>query len=134
MAFPLDEKFIIKAEEELGASLPDEYRRMMMQQNGGRFVVLDDDWTFHPIFDTYDKKRLKRSANHILRETEARRGYSSLPEGAVEVAKNDFGDGLLLLRQGNRFGPNLHLILHETGTIADTGLNVGALAQVGARQ
>ena len=128
MAFPLDAKFIDAVEQKIGAALPDAYRQGMMRSNGGRGDVLGDIWTFHPIFDTSDKKRLKRSANHILRETEARGSYGDLPDGAIEIAKNDFGDALLFLRDGPRFLPGLHLLSHDTGAVSDTGLTIDQVA------
>jgi hypothetical protein len=47
--FELDERFIIAAEQALGASLPYSYRRVMMTSNGGQVLAYDDVWNLHPI-------------------------------------------------------------------------------------
>src|SRR5215510_12504260 len=64
--FELEERFVIAAEQQLGASLPSSYRRAMMLSNGGRVHAFDDVWDLYPILDKSDRKRLKRSCNDIL--------------------------------------------------------------------
>ena len=51
--FELEERFVIAAEQELGASLPYSYRQAMMTSNGGQVLAYDDgicipSW-IHPI-------------------------------------------------------------------------------------
>jgi hypothetical protein len=46
--FELDERFVIAAEQALGASLPYSYRQAMMTSNGGRVLAYDDVWDLYP--------------------------------------------------------------------------------------
>ena len=92
MPFDLAESFLLAAERELGASLPKSYRLAMLRENGGEIETDDDDWQQYPVADTSDRKRLSRSANHILKETESCRGWARFPENAVAIAGNGAGD------------------------------------------
>lgn len=83
MAFPVDEKYIKKAETELGVRFPDSFREKMMQMNGGSVDVSTDYFDLHPFYDTSDKKRIKRTCGSIVHETKiARRDYR-LPENLI---------------------------------------------------
>jgi hypothetical protein len=117
MPFDLAESFLLAAERELGASLPKSYRLAMLRENGGEIGTDDDDWQQYPIADTSDRKRLSRSANHILKETESCRGWARFPENAVAIAGNGAGDQLVLLRQNEAFAPEVYAWLHESGEL-----------------
>jgi len=69
MPFDLAENFISETEELLGAKLPEFYRSSMLMSNGGELEIDDDVWQQYPIADTSDRKRLSRTANHIIKET-----------------------------------------------------------------
>ena len=127
MAFNLDEKYIIKAEEDLGLPLPDDYRKSMMEENGGERDVSDEIWWLNPIFDTSDRKRLKRSTNHIIRETEAIAEYSHWPKNALYIANNGSGDALLFLRNDLTYGPEIFRWCHETGNTEKVANSFGDL-------
>jgi hypothetical protein len=116
--FELDERFIIAAEQALGASLPYSYRRAMMTSNGGQVFAYDDVWNLHPILDTSDRKRLKRSCNDILRETEFMRDRPGWPEDALAIGENGGGDRLVLLKGNRQFGPAVYVWLHDTDEVA----------------
>ena len=117
MPFDLAESFIEEAERELGAKLPASYRAAMVLANGGEVEVLDDVWQLHPIADTSDRKRLARTANHVLRENESLRGWTSFPASALAIAANGSGDQLVFLRSANSFESAVHLWSHETGEL-----------------
>ena len=114
MPFELEERFVITAEQKLGASLPYSYRQAMMTSNGGQVLVDDDVWDLHPILDTSDRKRLKRSCNDILHETEFMRDWLGWPENALAIASNAGGDRLVLLKVNGRYEPTVYVWLHET--------------------
>jgi SMI1 / KNR4 family (SUKH-1) len=114
MPFDLAESFLLAAERELGAYLPKSYRLAMLQENGGEIETDDDDWQQYPVADTSDRKRLSRSANHILKETESCRGWARFPENALAIAGNGAGDRLVLLKQGDGFAPEVYAWLHES--------------------
>ncbi len=117
MPFDLAESFLLDAERELGASLPKSYRLAMLRENGGELATDEDDWQQYPIADTSDRKRLSRSVNHILKETESCRGWARFPENAVAIAGNGAGDQLVLLRQNGVFTPEVYAWLHESGEL-----------------
>jgi hypothetical protein len=94
MPFPVDRKFIDRAEQKLGILLPPSYITRMERSNGGAVAVsedADDFWELFPIFDDSDKKRLKRTCNDVVRETRRhgkdgrafRKRRSPLPMGEV---------------------------------------------------
>jgi hypothetical protein len=114
MSFELDERFIIATEEKLGASLPHSYRQAMRASNGGRVLACEDVWHLHPILDTSDRKRLKRSFNDILRETAFMRDWPGWPDNAVAIAGNGGGDRLVLLKKGRHYEPTVYAWLHDT--------------------
>ena len=98
--------------DELGLFL-----RSVLRENGGELATDEDDWQQYPIADTSDRKRLSRSANHILKETASCRGWARFPENAVAIAGNGAGDQLVLLRQNGVFTPEVYAWLHELGEL-----------------
>jgi hypothetical protein len=112
--FELDERFIIAAEQRLGASLPYSYRRAMMTSNGGPVFAYDDVWQLHPILDTSDRKHLKRSCNDILRETSICVNKPGWPENALAIGKNGGGDRLALLKVSRHYEPTVYVWLRDT--------------------
>jgi hypothetical protein len=117
VALELDERFIIAVEQKLGAALPYSYRRAMMTNNGGRVLAFDDVWDLHPILNTSDRRRLKRSCNDILRETKFMSDWPSWPEGAIAIASNGGADRLVLLKVNRWFEPTIYVWLHDTGEL-----------------
>lgn len=105
MPFDLAENFISVAEELLQAKLPASYRSSMLMSNGGELEIEDDVWQQYPIADTSDRKRLSRTANHIIKETSHLKSWPGFPEEAVAIAGNGSGDQLVLLKEGTSFGP-----------------------------
>jgi SMI1-KNR4 cell-wall len=117
MPFDLSESFVVAAERELGARLPESYRNAMLRSNGGELEANEDTWQQYPIADTSDRKRLTRSANHILKESEVCRGWPRFPQGAVAIAGNGGGDHLVFVKRGQAFGPAVYIWSHETGLL-----------------
>ena len=117
MPFDLSDEFIIAAEQALGAALPDDYKAAMRQSNGGEVEANTDSWTLYPIADKTDRKRLARTANHILVETQGCREWPKFPEHALAIACNGTGDQLVYLRNGHCFGLKVYAWSHETGEL-----------------
>jgi hypothetical protein len=118
MPFDLAETFILAAERELGGSLPKSYRAALLRANGGELETESDDWEMYPIADTSDRKRLSRTANHIIKETQSCREWPRFPEGALAIAGNGSGDQLIFLKDGASFSAAVYAWSHETGAIA----------------
>lgn len=127
MPFDLAEQFVLSVEQELGAALPAAYRVAMLRRNGGELAAGDDDWQQYPIADTSDRKRLSRTTNHILKETQEARAWPSFPAGALAIAGNGAGDQLVLLRQGNAFSPAVYVWSHETGHLQEVASDFSKL-------
>ncbi|MHA6262370.1 SMI1/KNR4 family protein [Arenibacterium sp. CAU 1754] len=115
MPWPVDEQYVVECERNLGISLPKSYRASMIAENGGEVICDNDTWKLHPIWDKSDKKRLKRTANDVLRETKAMRAWSGWPDSAVCIAGNGTGDALLFLANGSDCETAIHRWNHETG-------------------
>ena len=103
MPFPVGEDRIEEAEGELGRRLPVVVRDRLMRDNGGEIEVHgypgdNPIWYLHPVWDATDRRRIARTANHIVRETrEAHDTIGDLPAGSIVIADNGTGDLLLVL-------------------------------------
>src|SRR5688500_13726124 len=95
MAFPTTEEHVRRAEEALGVTLPALHRARLLRNNGGEVEAADDVWQLFPVQDTSDRKRISRTANHIVREATQARQWPEFPPTAVPVAANGTGDYLI---------------------------------------
>lgn len=118
MAFPVETKFIDQAESNLGVSFPVDFRAGMTTLNGGEINTGQDHWQLFPFFDTSDKKRLKRTANNIVRETASAKDWRGFPQDAVAIASNGSGDLAILVPSDSDQGTLQDVVFrwdHETG-------------------
>tara|TARA_R110002072_G_scaffold219679_1_gene377285 strand:+ start:911 stop:1303 length:393 start_codon:yes stop_codon:yes gene_type:complete len=115
--FNLSEEQLAQTEIELGAKLPHEYREAMKLDNGGEASTEEDDWELYPIKDASDRKRLARTCNHIISETESCKGFGNFPENAVAIASNGLGDQMVFIKESDQFQNIVFLWLHETGEL-----------------
>jgi hypothetical protein len=112
MGFPTTEEFLRNAEQALGVPLPPALRDRLLRDNGGEVEAADDVWQLFPVQDTTDRKRLSRTANHIVRETAEARKWRGFPAAAIAIASNGSGDHLIV---DPARGPTVLLWDHETG-------------------
>lgn len=117
MPWPVDEKYIVDCEAKLGAILPEAYRSAMIAENGGTITCSHETWQLHPIWDKSEKKRLKRTANDVARETEVMQTWAGWPVSAVCIAGNGTGDALVFLASGGKCEPAVYQWDHETGHV-----------------
>jgi len=117
MPFPVDEKWIIEAEKKLGVTLPLMYRQFISKENGGHITINEETWDLYPIWDKSDRKRLKRTCNDIVHETEVCHDCFGFPSRAVAIANNGCGDQLILLpeKDSKKLGETIYFWSHETG-------------------
>ena len=127
MPFPLAESYILQAEIALGATLPPTYRASIARSNGGEIAALFDTWQLHPLEDRTDRKRLARSASHVLRETEQARKWPTFPANVIAIASNGTGDLLVLQQQGSAFSDTVYLWLHESGELVHIAESIDEL-------
>lgn len=114
MPFDLNERYVQAAEQALGVSLPVSYRLAMMKSNGGAIATESDDWDLYPIADDSDRRRLARSLNGVVPETERARAWRGFPSGAISLGSNGGGDQLVFLANGPVLGPEVFIWVHET--------------------
>ena len=106
---------IVRAEHSLGRRLPEDWRQRLMKANGGSVEIEDEEWELYPVFDDSDPRRLKRTANDIVRETAEARKWNGFPADAVAVGHNGCGDRLVLMPQSqDAFGPTLYVWEHDS--------------------
>ena len=120
MPFPVDIKYIIETEHQLGLVFPESFKAKMLKENGGELTTEDDDWQLFPFFDKSDNKRISRTCNHIVLETKQARSWDNFPNNGVAIASNGSGDNLILVPIDNdseKLNEEIYLWLHETGEI-----------------
>lgn len=110
MGFPVAEARILDAERQLGRSFPRLLRDRLIRHNGGEVGAEGDDWTLHPVWDPTDRKRMARTAGHVVRETGRAREWPGFPGDAVSIATDGTGDHLILRPGSDR----VELWDHET--------------------
>ncbi|PSV99570.1 SMI1/KNR4 family protein [Photobacterium lipolyticum] len=119
MPFNLSEEQLVLTEKELGTKLPHEYREAMKLDNGGEASTAEDDWEFYPIKDSSDRKRLSRTCNNIINETESCKGFGNFPEEALAIAGNGLGDQMVFIKELGQFNNTVFIWLHETGELQE---------------
>lgn len=117
MPFNLSEEKLAETEAILEARLPEDYREAMKSDNGGEATTEENEWELYSIKDTSDRKRLSRTCNHIINETESCRDFGNFPERALSIASNGCGDQMVFLKEGKTFKETVYLWLHETGEL-----------------
>lgn len=130
MPFNLSEEQLVLTEKELGCTLPNEYREAMKLDNGGEVQTEEDDWELYPIKDTSDRKRISRTCNHIIKETESCKGFGSFPENALSIAGNGLGDQMVFIKKSGEYQSTLYLWLHETGELQVLAASFSEIAKL----
>lgn len=127
MPFPIERKYIIETEKELGVEFPESFKAKMEVENGGEATTEEDNWFLIPFFDKTDNKRISRTANHIVKETIEAKKWDSFPQNGVVIADNGSGDHLILLPDTNeqkKLKEEIYEWLHETGEITQVAKNI----------
>lgn len=130
MPFPIDEKFIDEAEKELGITFPDSIRVSFSKMNGGEFNTNEVNWTFYPFFDQSDRKRISRTANHIVLETMEARSWHRFPQDSVSIGKDDLGNQIILrpkLFNKKKLKESIYLWHHENGKIKKVAKSINEI-------
>ena len=120
MPFPIEIKYVTETEHKLGVKFPTSYVTRMIKSNGGEVETPPDAWLLYPIFDTSDKKRLKRTCNDVVRETKAAKEWPDFPSDAVAIGANGCGDQLVFIPQADTpelLGSEVYWWDHETGEL-----------------
>ena len=135
MPFPVEPKYIQAAEQALGIQLPPRFKARLSAENGGEILLEPDNedssFTLLPVFDTSDKKRLRRTCNHIAKETaSARESWHGFPTHAVLIGDNQCGDFLLLLPESpQQLGEAVFLWSSDGGELEQVANSIDDLAE-----
>jgi len=120
MAFPVNEKYILETESKMGIVFPPIYRKRILTSNGREVTIGEESWKLFPVFDVSEKKRISRSANHIVLENNKAREWDGFPMNAIAIGVSELGDYLVLLideRNTKQLMEPLFAWNHETGTL-----------------
>jgi hypothetical protein len=131
MPFDVAERYVQAAEEALGLSFPSAYRLAMMKCNGGIVSTQEEDWELYSIADDSDRKRLARTLNSIVLQTQRAREWRGFPSGAVALASNGEGDEMVFLASHQALGPEVFVWRHETCEVVHLAADFSALANSG---
>lgn len=129
MAFPVDVIYIKEAESELKVKFPTEFKNRMMKLNGGELLISDTiEFELYPFFDKTDRKRIKRTCNHIGLETKNAREWKGFPENGIAIGSDGLGNQLLLIHDGDRnLTEELYFWNHETNQIEKIAQSINKL-------
>jgi len=95
MPFDLDEHYVRAAGQALGIGLRTSFRLVMTRRKGGTVETESDDWDLYPFADDSDSKRLARTLNGVVPETERAPAWREFPSGTVALGDNGEGDQLV---------------------------------------
>ncbi len=125
MTFSINEKYLSDAEKKIGAIFPHFYVNRIKMENGGYIKISSESWKLFPIFDSSEKKRLKRTSNDVLVETKNAREWKDFPTNAIAIGGNDYGDLLILIIdvKTNKMENAIFLWSHETGNVEKLSVN-----------
>lgn len=88
----------------MGRTFPDVLRQRLMSENGGQIDDAEEGyWFLFPVYDDSDRRHLKRSANHMVKETESWRSRAGFPQDAIAVAEDQAGNAIVLLPGDDSF-------------------------------
>lgn len=102
----------------------------MKTHNGGEIPTEMDLWELYPLPGPGAVKKAHQPSGDLVHETLERRTWPDFPEGAVALGDNGLGDQLVMLRNGDQFGPELHFWHHETGQLEWLAADFADLEQV----
>ena len=127
MAFPIEEKYIIETEKQLNLQFPPIFKNKMIIENGGEIETDEDLWNLYPFFDKSDKKRISRTCNHIILETQNAKEWNNFPKNAIVIAGNETGDKLILIKTQNKLEEAIYIWYHDDGEIEKLFENIHEL-------
>ncbi|MBI3944786.1 MAG: SMI1/KNR4 family protein [Armatimonadetes bacterium] len=111
MPYPATEEMVQAAEHALGRRLPDDFRNRLLRDNGGEVKAAGDYWTLFPVWDPGNRRTMRKTCNHIVRESGLAHQKAGFPVGAIAIAANGCGDHLII-RAGS---DDVEFWDHETG-------------------
>ena len=121
MGFSIDKKYINETEQELNVKFPEKFKNKMVEENGGMLESRNGEiWHLYPFFDKSNKKRIARTCNHIVLETNNAKQWDNFPNDAIAIAADGGGNHLVLLPNSLdncNLGEEIYDWFHETGEL-----------------
>jgi hypothetical protein len=96
-SWPVEQKYIDEAQVALGVRFPRNFVARLRRLNGGWVSRNGETWEFHPVWDRSDRRRLSRTSNDIVRETQFARSWPGFPSDGVAIARGAGAERLVLL-------------------------------------
>lgn len=132
MPFPIEEKYILETESELNVVFPIEFKNRMIQLNGGELVIKKQEFELYPFFDKSDRKRISRTCNNIVLETENAREWNGFPKHATAIGSDGLGNQIILMHNGDGILSNeIYLWNHESRTVKKIAESIHKLSLEG---
>ena len=97
MPLPAHQSQIEAAEKELGRRLPANVRARLLAANGSEIELRGESWQLHPVWDPTTRHSMRKTTDHIVRETHSAREWRGFPVDAISIAANETGDRLILI-------------------------------------
>ena len=118
MPFPVEEKYILESEVDLNVKFPTEFKKRMIQLNGGVLITRKHKFELYPFFDKSDKKSIRRTCNHIVLETKNAREWNGFPKNAIAIGSDGSGNQIILTHNGDGIlTDEIYFWNHEEGSI-----------------
>jgi hypothetical protein len=97
MALATEVRFLERAEQQLGVSLPTGYRQRLLRENGGEVELGDDEgWWLFPVHDDSTPRHHARTWDDVVRQTKQARAQRGFPPNAVAIGHDGSGNLLVL--------------------------------------
>ena len=106
-SFSASTEAIAEAEASLGVRLPDGLKQVWAISNG---LDYPQDWRVYPVFD---KSMPKKCWGHIVEENK-RSSYDYIQDDLLKVARDSYGNHLVLKVAHNVAGDTIYIWNHET--------------------
>ncbi len=87
----------------LGVKFPPDYVLRITRENGGTFSAGGEVWELYPVFDDSDRRRLKRTCDHVVRQTLLAREDKGFPPRGVVIGHHGTGERLIFLAEDDGF-------------------------------
>lgn len=117
---PVEEQYVVAAEQHLGVTFPGSYRAWLLACNGGEVEVDGEWWDLHPVADASDPRRIGPTWDHVCRQTDLARLLGGFPAAAISIGEDGSGDRLVLMRPEPEMPLQLGIWQHASGEVAWT--------------
>lgn len=138
MTLPTTKFYIDRAANELQVVFPPDYRRFLLERNGGEILPVfaedDEDYDiffFFPVFDDSDRHHATKTANHLVANHKSATEWVDFPETALAIGEEDgTGNYFILLDTGTGLTDTIYHWDHESGEVVKFADSITAFEQL----